>query len=79
MPKEYVPAHSDDVCGFRVRVGWNREASYCQIATIDPEKEENYDADSRDGGLYVTLDRHDINDLIRILRRARDQAFGRDE
>jgi hypothetical protein len=30
-------------------------------------------------GLYTTLDRTSINDLIRHLRRARDQAFGRDE
>lgn len=30
-------------------------------------------------GFYVTLDRNGINDLIRHLRRARDQAFGRDE
>lgn len=30
-------------------------------------------------GLYATLDREGINQLIRVLRRARDQAFGRDE
>jgi len=30
-------------------------------------------------GFYVTLDRQGINHLIRHLRRARDQAFGRDE
>lgn len=30
-------------------------------------------------GHYVQLDRSGINDLIRNLRRARDQAFGRDE
>jgi hypothetical protein len=30
-------------------------------------------------GFYVDLDRKGINDLIRNLRRARDQAFGRDE
>lgn len=30
-------------------------------------------------GMYVELDRHGINQLIRNLRRARDQAFGRDE
>jgi hypothetical protein len=30
-------------------------------------------------GMYVTLDRSGINRLIRNLRRARDQAFGRDE
>jgi hypothetical protein len=30
-------------------------------------------------GFYVTLERSGINDLIRVLRRARDQAYGRDE
>jgi hypothetical protein len=30
-------------------------------------------------GMYVDLDRAGINKLIRNLRRARDQAFGRDE
>lgn len=30
-------------------------------------------------GHYVQLDRTTINELIRTLRRARDQAFGRDE
>lgn len=30
-------------------------------------------------GHYVQLDRKGINQLIRVLRRARDQAFGRDE
>ena len=30
-------------------------------------------------GLYSTLDRDAINNIIRVLRRARDQAFGRDE
>ena len=31
------------------------------------------------GGLYMQLDRDGCNRLIRNLRRARDQAFGRDE
>lgn len=30
-------------------------------------------------GFYVTMERDGINKLIRNLRRARDQAFGRDE
>jgi hypothetical protein len=30
-------------------------------------------------GFYVGLDRRGINKMIRALRRARDQAFGRDE
>ena len=31
------------------------------------------------GGMYMQLDRRACNDLIRKIRRARDQAFGRDE
>lgn len=30
-------------------------------------------------GWHVDLDRSQVNELIRVLRRARDQAFGRDE
>lgn len=30
-------------------------------------------------GMYVDLDRRGINSLIAVLRRARDQAFGKDE
>ena len=30
-------------------------------------------------GWHVDLDRSQVNDLIRVLRKARDQAFGRDE
>lgn len=30
-------------------------------------------------GFYIDLDRRGMNELIRNLRRARDQAFGRDE
>lgn len=31
------------------------------------------------GGMYMQLDRRGCNELIRKVRRARDQAFGRDE
>lgn len=30
-------------------------------------------------GLWSSLERHDINRLIKILRKARDSAYGRDE
>jgi hypothetical protein len=30
-------------------------------------------------GIWASLTRREINDLIRLLRRARDQAYGRDE
>lgn len=66
-----------------VDVRWNREGGYVQIVTKaeDPfggraiEDEGVHYLD----GFYVDLDRQAINKLIRNLRRARDQAFGRDE
>jgi hypothetical protein len=33
----------------------------------------------RPSGQYIQMNRYAINELIRVLRRARDQAFGRDE
>jgi hypothetical protein len=39
------------------------------------------DPESPDGatGLFNELGRSELNELIRVLRRARDQAFGKDE
>lgn len=82
MPKETVYScyrglaeeGMDPLPDFRTEVLWGREHGV-QIATTDPEAPLG----SRDSGLYVDLDRCGINDLIRILRKARDQAFGRDE
>lgn len=88
MPKEYVessfgPRVSDDGKGsasveppFRATVGWSRDTGHVQIATVDPQKEARFDGSA---GYYVDLDRDGINRLIRTLRRARDQAFGKDE
>ena len=84
MPKEYVdsvqslPRSADEPAEppFRVRVGWSRERGDAEIRTVNPATEESFD---ETGGWNVWLDRRGINDLIRILRRARDQAFGRDE
>lgn len=60
---------------FRVRVGWDKEAGDVQIATVD----EDAPFGSAGSGLFVSLDRGKVNDLIRVLRKARDQTFGRDE
>jgi hypothetical protein len=46
-----------------------------QVATIN----EDAVLGSVERGLFVDLDRAGINQAIRVLRRARDQAFGRDE
>lgn len=42
-------------------------------------KDEKAGVLSMMAGLYASLDRDAINNIIRVLRRARDQAFGRDE
>lgn len=73
MPKETVSNASKYDPDFKVEVRWSRQ-QYVQIATVDACQEgtEEY-------GFFVDLDRERINKLIRDLRRARDQAFGRDE
>lgn len=67
-----------------VDVLWNREGGFVQVASkavtadggrVAADSEEAHFTD----GMYVDLDRTSINKLIRNLRRARDQAFGRDE
>lgn len=83
MPKEYIDstmphmtANGVVIDSFRVKVTWDKETGDVQIATLDPGNEYAYDAT---GGYYVDLDRQGINRLIKVLRRARDQAFGKDE
>lgn len=81
MPKETVidsSSFSDEGCrGLRTEVRWSREAEYVQIATVADQVPV---ASGLGGeGWHCSLDRHAINELIRHLRRARDQAFGRDE
>jgi hypothetical protein len=65
-----------------VEVRWNRwpdsyvsvvtRLSNCELSPPGQDILASY-------GFYVELDRDGINDVIRKLRRARDQAFGRDE
>lgn len=67
-------------------VMWNREAGHVQLVTRElsheipsPEEQEKDGPWPCTYGFFVDLDRKGINDMIRVLRRARDQAFGRDE
>lgn len=73
MPKELIHSatRSGDGDSSRMQIGWSKEAEYVQVATSAGSSEH--------AGTFVTLDRHGINNAIRTLRRARDQAFGRDE
>lgn len=67
MPKEYVYSN-DNPNGFRVRVGWSREQCV-QMAIVDANEEHRTE---------VSLTRREINQCIRLLRKARDHAFGGD-
>lgn len=94
MPKEYVESayygqfatETDkkgrsintplDPC--RVRVGWTKDHGHVELATVAEDGrvlEPGPDAN----GWFIQLDRHGVNRLIRVLRRARDDAAGRDE
>lgn len=84
MPRESVYGVDGD--NTAVKVGWSREHEHVQVgvsASGDISFAEPLPAGvSVSGpydGLWVTMDRKGINDLIRHLRRARDAAFGRDE
>jgi len=59
-----------------VTVGWHADLEHVQVATISRHP---VTFEVINEGLYVNLDRRGINDLIRNLRRARDQAYGKDE
>lgn len=85
MPKELItgdnpfstPVTSDDrtphvECG--VQVTWGREASYVQVATGQVPST----GFATESAFFTSLNRHGINNLIRVLRKARDQAFGAD-
>lgn len=82
---DFDPTGECNYCGtkrekpFQAKVTWHREDGFSvQLATINPEYEHDF-GEWEKSGWYVDLDRRAINDLIRVLRRARDQAFGRDE
>ena len=82
MPKELIfqrNEHGDpDTTEPVVRVGWSKEAECVELATVHkdgiklvPTPEGN--------GWFVQLTRPEINRMIRVLRKARDQAYGPDE
>jgi len=92
MPKEKIDGRDtalhevvdgeDDPGHPLVEVRWNRwpdgyvsivtRLSNCEVSPPGEDILASY-------GFYVELDRDGINEVIRKLRRARDQAFGRDE
>lgn len=82
MPRESVFGTDDSANA--VKVGWEKD-KHVQVGVGGPTDftfttplPEGVKADTYNG-LWVTMTRQGINDLIRHLRRARDAAFGRDE
>lgn len=94
MPKDVIRSRPeiDDGSLPWMSVGWGKESGHVQLGVAGPESD--YKLMGRDGpdgewkeitgsgdgiGLFVQLDRAGINRTIRSLRKARDDAFGRDE
>lgn len=77
MPKEVIRNASalgdDQLCHTEIR--WSRD-QYVQLATV--RKTEDYSKNGDVQGWFVDMDRNSLNELIRVARRARDQAFGAD-
>ncbi len=73
----------EETRGLRVEVVWRkRETSgvpgYIQLATV-ADKLPAVESEQGANGWFASLDRQGCNNLIKYLRRARDQAYGRDE
>lgn len=90
MPRETIRERGSSRA---VVVGWQKDTDV-QVGTVDDNASAGldvwYPGQSRpaegvstsagvSSGFFATLDRQGVNDLIRILRKARDAAFGRDE
>ena len=80
MPKEYITTDETRTgempAWSAFRVDWSR-GGYVQVASVGNEVPP--ESLSGDNGWFVDLDRERINELIRVLRKARDQVYGRDE
>jgi hypothetical protein len=78
MPYANVPGPTtpEHVTAPGVRVQWARD-SHVQL-TVLPMTGGMPDEEARDKALWSSLNREGCNELIRQLRQARDDAFGKD-
>lgn len=95
MPKETVygtgPIYGEDSSAIPIiEVRWSKDVGFVELGTrivhradhsnyIPTVEEDPERAGAEIRGLFMSFERSQINNLIRNLRRARDQAFGRDE
>lgn len=84
MPKEVIRDASTFSSDFPTQeliaeLRWSRDGDI-QLATKRVEVADNSSVWwNVEGGWHINLNRRTVNDLIRNLRKARDQAFGKDE
>ncbi len=83
MPRESVYGTAED--GMAVKVGWSKEHENVQVGIGGPVEIQylsplpaNVLVAGPYDGMWVTLDRRGINEFIRKLRKARDDAYGQD-
>jgi hypothetical protein len=78
MPKETVPDTADTAV--EVQVGWRRAPiGDVQVGVTNDTSPLTWpDTGAPFPGWFASLDRDGVNRLIRVLRRARDAAFGAD-
>ncbi len=81
MPKETI---YDEASMYDMEIGWAREN--VQVGLVTRERIPIVQQLAKDAGdpamftsLWGTLDRAGCNRMIKMLRKARDEAFGRDE
>lgn len=65
--------------GNGVRLQWARDSHVSVVVAPFTDKMPEEDTLKADTTFWAELNRTQINDLIRHLRTARDQAFGKDE
>lgn len=86
MPKETTYAEANMVEGHgnvtfkSADVSWHRDAGIVDVGITARQLDGPAIGETDpEHSAYASFSRHAVNKLIRDLRRARDQAFGRDE
>ena len=91
MPKEIINSAyygqevNDPATGTLVRVepthlhvGWTKDREHVEVAVLNTDIKSEHPGDTRQGW-FMQIDREGCNRAIRALRKARDDAYGRDE
>lgn len=83
MPREVIHdnAHlegADNSTPLAVEVAWGR-GSDVRIGSVNLQNADGEKRFTSDYGWFTVMPRQQVNELIRVLRKARDQAYGADE